>query len=80
MIAARNGATTAQVALAWLRSQHSWIVPIRGTTKAHRLKENSSALDIELTPEDLEEITAAADRVDVHGERYPEPMQRWINR
>ena len=79
-IAERKGATTAQVALAWLLAQHSWIVPIPGTTKVHRLQENSSAVDIELTPEDLEELTAAADRVDVQGERYPAHMQRWINR
>jgi aryl-alcohol dehydrogenase-like predicted oxidoreductase len=79
-IAARRGVTTAQVALAWLLAQHAWIVPIPGTTKVHRLQENSGAVDIELTSEDLEEITAAADRVDVEGERYPAHMQRWINR
>jgi aryl-alcohol dehydrogenase-like predicted oxidoreductase len=80
VIAARKGATTAQVALAWLLAQHSWIVPIAATTKVHRLQENSSALDIELTTEDLDELTAAADRVDVQGERYPAHMQPWINR
>jgi aryl-alcohol dehydrogenase-like predicted oxidoreductase len=79
-IAARKVATMAQVALAWLLTQQPWIVPIPGTTKVHRLQENSGAVDIELTPEDLEEITAAADRVDVQGERYPAHMQRWINR
>ena len=72
--------TTAQVALAWLLAQNEWIVPIPGTTKIHRLQENFAALDIELTSEDLEEITATADRVDVQGERYPAQMQRWINR
>jgi aryl-alcohol dehydrogenase-like predicted oxidoreductase len=79
-IAARKGVTTAQVALAWLLAQRPWIVPIPGTTKVHRLQENSAAVDIELTPEDLEDISAAADRVDVQGERYPAHMQRWINR
>jgi aryl-alcohol dehydrogenase-like predicted oxidoreductase len=79
VIAARKGATAAQVALAWLLAQRSWIVPIPGTTKTHRLQENSSAVDI-VTPEDLEELSAAADRVDVQGERYPAHMQRWINR
>ena len=79
-IAARRGVTTAQVALAWLLAQRPWIVPIPGTTKVQRLQENSGAVDIELTSEDLEEITAAADRVDVQGERYPAHMQRWINR
>jgi hypothetical protein len=66
--------------LAWLLAQHPWIVPIPGTTKPHRLRENTAAVDLELTPEDLEEIIAVADRVDVQGERYPAHMQRWINR
>jgi aryl-alcohol dehydrogenase-like predicted oxidoreductase len=79
-IAARKKATNAQVALAWLLAQHPSIVPIPGTTKITRLQENVAAVDVHLTPEDLKEITAAADRVDVRGERYPEHMQRWINR
>jgi aryl-alcohol dehydrogenase-like predicted oxidoreductase len=79
-IAARKGATTAQVALAWLLAQHPSIVPIPGTTKVQRLHENTDATNVELTPEDLDEITEAADRVDVQGERYPEHMQRWIDR
>jgi aryl-alcohol dehydrogenase-like predicted oxidoreductase len=64
----------------WLLAQHPWILPIPGTTRPHRLREDTAAVDLELTPEDLEEITAAADRVDVQGERYPAHMQRWINR
>jgi aryl-alcohol dehydrogenase-like predicted oxidoreductase len=79
-IAARKNATNAQVALAWLLAQHPSIVPIPGTTKIHRLRENVAAADVDLTPDDLAEITDAADRVDVQGERYPEHMQRWINR
>ncbi|MGW6906846.1 aldo/keto reductase [Streptomyces sp. NPDC054940] len=79
-VAARNGTTNAQIALAWLLAQHPWIVPIPGTTKIHRLRENTGAVDIELAPEDLAEITEAAARIDVSGDRYPEHMQRWINR
>ena len=79
-IAAGKGVTTAQVALAWLLAQNKWIVPIPGTTKIHHLRENTAAVDIELKSEDLEEITAVADQVDVQGERYPAHMQRWINR
>jgi aryl-alcohol dehydrogenase-like predicted oxidoreductase len=79
-IAARKGTTAAQVALAWLLAQNEWIVPIPGTTKIHRLQENSDAVNVELTHKDLTEITAAADKVDVQGERYPAHMQRWINR
>ncbi len=59
------------MALAWLLAQHPRIVPIPGTTKIHRLQENSAAVDVELTPEDLEEITAAADGVDVQGSATP---------
>ncbi len=80
VVATRNGATIAQVALAWLLAQHPTIVPIPGTTKMHRLHENTDAVDVELTADDQKEITTVADRVAVQGERYPEDMQRWINR
>ena len=79
-IATRNNATPAQVAVAWILAQHPTIVPIPGTTKLHRLQENTAAADVELSPADLEEITAAANRVDITGDRYPAHMQRWINR
>ena len=52
-IAGRNGATPAQIALAWLLAQKPWIVPIPGTRKPERLEENLAGADIELTPEDL---------------------------
>jgi aryl-alcohol dehydrogenase-like predicted oxidoreductase len=79
-IAARKAATNAQIALAWLLAQHPSIVPIPGTTKIGRLQENTAAAGVDLTPDDIAEITAAADHVDVQGDRYPEHMQRWINR
>ena len=77
-IAARKQATPAQIALAWLLAQKSWIVPIPGTTKPHRLEENLAATDIELTPEDLREIEDA--QVDARGARYTEADQRMIDR
>lgn len=79
-VAARKGATTAQVALAWLLAQHPSIVPIPGTTKIHRMTENAGAAGIALTADDVAELTAAADRVEVQGDRYTPEMQRWINR
>jgi aryl-alcohol dehydrogenase-like predicted oxidoreductase len=79
-IAASKGATNAQVALAWLLAQHPSIAPIPGTTKIPRLLENAAAVDVTLSREDLAEITAAAGQVEIQGERYPEHMQRWINR
>lgn len=79
-VAARRGATPGQVALAWLLAQHAWIVPIPGTTKLHRLSENNRAVDLHLTADDLADLTAASDRIDLRGDRYPEQMQRWIDR
>jgi aryl-alcohol dehydrogenase-like predicted oxidoreductase len=68
-IAARKNATPAQIALAWLLAQKSFIVPIPGTRKLTRLKENLGAAAIELTPEDLREIHTAAEKIKVHGGR-----------
>jgi aryl-alcohol dehydrogenase-like predicted oxidoreductase len=70
-IAATKKATPAQVALAWLLAQKPWIVPIPGTTKLHRLKENVGAASVELTEEDLRQIEAAVSQIKVQGDRYP---------
>jgi aryl-alcohol dehydrogenase-like predicted oxidoreductase len=79
-IAKRKKATPAQVALAWLRAQKPWIVPIPGTTKLKRLEENIGAASIELTLDDLREIERAASRIDVQGARYPEHLEQMTGR
>jgi len=71
-VATRNGATPAQIALAWLLAQKPWIVPIPGTTKRHRLEENLGAIVVELTAADLAEIDAVASKITLHGARLPE--------
>jgi aryl-alcohol dehydrogenase-like predicted oxidoreductase len=73
-IGGEKGATPAQIALAWLLAQRPWIVPIPGTTKLHRLKENLGAAEVLLTAADLAEIEAAAAQIPVEGERYPERL------
>jgi aryl-alcohol dehydrogenase-like predicted oxidoreductase len=73
-------ATPAQIALAWLLAQKPWIVPIPGTTKLHRLEENLGAVNVELTPADLQQIDAATSKIPVQGARYPEEMQKMVNR
>ena len=75
-IAEQKGATPAQVALVWLLAQKSWIVPIPGTTKQHRLEENLGAAELELTPDDLREIDVAASQISIEGNRYPEELER----
>jgi aryl-alcohol dehydrogenase-like predicted oxidoreductase len=79
-IATRMKATPAQVALAWLLAQKPWIVPIPGTTKLHRLEENLGAISVELTPDDLRDINTAAAKITVQGARYPEQMQKLVDR
>lgn len=79
-IAVRKKVTSAQIALAWLLAQNSWIVPIPGTTKLHRLEENMSAAEVELSAEDLREINHAVSRINVEGARYPAHLQQRINR
>jgi aryl-alcohol dehydrogenase-like predicted oxidoreductase len=79
-IATRRGATTAQVALAWLLAQHPWIVPIPGTRKVSRLEENLGAADLQLAQTDLDEIEAASSAITIQGARYPDALQRLIDR
>jgi aryl-alcohol dehydrogenase-like predicted oxidoreductase len=78
-IAARKNATPAQIALAWLLARKPWIVPIPGTRKLHRLEENLGAVDVELTADDLREIEDSTAKIDIHGARYPEQMERMTN-
>jgi aryl-alcohol dehydrogenase-like predicted oxidoreductase len=70
-IAAGKKATPAQIALAWLLAQKPWIVPIPGTTKAHRLKENLGAASLQLSEDDLRQIGVAVADIKVQGDRYP---------
>lgn len=79
-IAARKSATPAQIALAWLLAQKPWIVPIPGTTKMNRMKENNGGEAIELTPEDLQEIKTAAAKITIMGARYPEHIAKMAGR
>jgi aryl-alcohol dehydrogenase-like predicted oxidoreductase len=71
-VAARKGASPAQIALAWLLAQKPWIVPIPGTTKSHRLQENLGAATAELNLGELQEINAEASKIPLRGERLPE--------
>ncbi len=77
-IAARLGATPAQVALAWLLARKPWIVPIPGTRRLERLAENLGAVDLTLSADDAAEITAASDAVTIQGTRYPEDAMKGL--
>jgi aryl-alcohol dehydrogenase-like predicted oxidoreductase len=79
-IAQRKNATPAQIALAWLLAQKPWIVPIPGTTKLHRLEENTGAVAVELSADDLRDINDAVSKITVEGARYPARLQAMVGR
>lgn len=79
-IARGKGATSAQIALAWLLAQKPWIVPIPGTTKLHRLDENLGSAAVELSASDLQLIAQALSAVEIHGDRYPAALKARVGR
>jgi len=79
-IGERKNATPAQIALAWLLAQKTWIVPIPGTTKEHRMKENIGAELIDLSSDDLRDIDVAASHIKVQGNRYPDNLEQLTGR
>jgi aryl-alcohol dehydrogenase-like predicted oxidoreductase len=78
--AKQKKATPAQIAIAWILAQKPWMVPIPGTTKLHRLEENIGAANVTLTASDLRQIEEASGGIDAQGARYPESLQRMVNR
>lgn len=79
-IAAVKKVTPSQLALAWLLAQKPWIAPIPGTTKLHRLEENTGAAAVELTADELKSIRGVISEITVQGTRYPASMQQLVNR
>ncbi|CAK8583604.1 MULTISPECIES: aldo/keto reductase [Priestia] len=70
-IAAGKNATPAQISLAWVLAQKSWIVPIPGTRKLDRLEENLGAVEVELTTQELSDLKEALSKIEISGDRYP---------
>jgi aryl-alcohol dehydrogenase-like predicted oxidoreductase len=79
-IAKEIKATPAQIALAWLLAQKPWIVPIPGTTKLHRLKENIGGANVVLSEKEIHDIDAAFSAIPVQGERYPAHLQALVSK
>jgi aryl-alcohol dehydrogenase-like predicted oxidoreductase len=78
--AKQKKASPAQVALAWLLAQKPWIVPIPGTTKLHRLEENIGAAGVSLAASDVRQLDEATSKLELHGARYPEHLQKLVGR
>ena len=71
-IAGKKEVTPSQIALSWVLAQKPWIVPIPGTTKIERLKENLGAAEVQLSAPELASINEALAQIAIAGERYPE--------
>lgn len=69
-IAAEKGVIPGQLAIAWLLAQEDDIVPIPGTKRRTYLEENVAAVDITLTPAELERINEVASKNIAAGDRY----------
>lgn len=71
-IAEARGASSAQVALAWLLAQHSSIVPIPGTRRRERIDENMGSTAVALSADEIAELDALVEQIGVVGDRYNE--------
>ena len=76
----RKGATSSQVALAWVLAQRPWIVPIPGTTKLNHLEEIIRATDLGFTSEELRDLRRAVSEIKVQGDRYPADQAKIVGR
>ncbi|MET0467070.1 MAG: aldo/keto reductase [Chitinophagaceae bacterium] len=79
-IAGRKKTTPAQIALAWLLAQKSFIVPIPGTSRLHRLQENTGSVNVSLSADELQEMAAALSVIKISGERYPAQIREKIGK
>lgn len=72
--AERKQAAPAQIALAWLMAQKSWIVPIPGTTNVTHMIQNTGAARVRFSPAELAELDAAVREIEVRGQRLPDAV------
>jgi len=78
-IGKKHNASAGQVALAWLLAQDESVIPIPGTTKIKNLDENLGALNVKLTPDDLQEVREIAKAADAEqGDRYPQFIMKFL--
>jgi putative oxidoreductase (related to aryl-alcohol dehydrogenases) len=74
-LAAAKDVTPGQVALAWLLAQQPWVVPIPGTRRVSRIRENVAATQVALSADEVADLNGLAERIGIRGDRYnPEHM------
>jgi aryl-alcohol dehydrogenase-like predicted oxidoreductase len=79
-IAQARTVTPGQLALAWVLSKGEDLVPIPGTKRRKYLEENAEAVDIKLTPGEMEQLEAAVPLHEIAGDRYAPQAMKAIDR
>lgn len=74
-LARRKETTPARIAIGWLLAQKPWIVPIPGTKRIERIRENIGGADIRFTAEELADIRRHLNSIEIIGARYPEDQE-----
>jgi len=78
-LAETRGVSAAQLAIAWVLSRGEYIVPLTGARRPTQLAEALGALEISLTPEDLDQIETAVPNNAAAGLRYPPHSQAFLD-
>jgi aryl-alcohol dehydrogenase-like predicted oxidoreductase len=78
-MAMRKGCTPSKLALAWVHHQGNDVCPIPGTTKIENFNQNTGALSVKLTPEEMAELESFASKDVVKGDRYMSDFTTWKN-
>ena len=79
-LAQKRAVTSGQIALAWLLSKHSEVVPIPGTKRPHYVIENAAAVGISLAPQEIAALDRLFDPAAVVGERYAPSRMTLVER
>jgi aryl-alcohol dehydrogenase-like predicted oxidoreductase len=80
ILADAKGVTPGQLALAWLLAQQPWIVPIPGTRRTSRIRENADATEVALSADERADPDGLARRIGVRGDRYNAQHMGYVNR
>ena len=79
-MADKKQVSPSHIAIAWILAQKPWIVPIPGTTKLFRLKDNLKAIDVAFTGEELAEFNKIISAIEIHGDQYPDSYKSGVGK
>lgn len=79
-LARQKETSPARIAIGWLLAQKPWIVPIPGTKRIERIRENIGGADVHFTEEEMADIRRHLDGMEIIGARYPEDQEALTNK